>query len=948
MADPIVPAIPQPDAAPPLDPSAPIRDPKALESFYSGQEGQTQTATGGSLTPLTEKALDFISGSPEKFIQENLRPGIPLQVNPPEEAPMQGLMGTFSPWLRFQTARRQTVADQQAYLETQFPGKVRKAANTDDFIIEVADPVTGKPRDVLLNEEKMTVGDLAAIAAKGPELALAIYSAAAAGRGKLMGALPKLVRGGVQLLAGAAGLKAGEAAQQIETRAEQGEPIQPGEVIGEKAREIPGQAGLDVATLGIFKTANLGRRLFQGGPGMFKTDIQRQGSEGIRHLIRTRGQNLELTGGQASGMPLLIFTEAYAAAKPQATAAVKEFEARQLSEIKAMGEALHPAAGTDEEAGNKLLGFLKSNEQAKEDALNKVRQTMTEQEQIALERQLGKVGRVVPDFKPGETGGQLRKGFQDIYQGVKGKVAQAYKDAYAVPGATLPDVPTKTFVDEINALQKRFPTSEGIAWLEQYKKDIPAKEAYRDIVQRRSDLWNKIEESPADRETKDYIHGQLSKAMTDTLDDATKNIINPKFRGLIQKANEIYKTEELPFYQKGLRDVLLKEGVPGSPENIQLLDRFQQSSDLYKRLVNVAGKGSVPHEALKTSIIDGLLTKSGKTAIDPQWIDAAKFADNLQELATNKNTRELFQDVFGNRGRSLLEQARAMSGIQGNLAKDEAEALLKGGAPTATKNRLKHVLDAQNQVDTVEAKRLLKGSIDEINPEELVNRYADKLTEGELTILTRRLQRDAPDLLDQMQDKQIEQILGKAGTYETWNRSSLEKVLNDPKMRPKYETLLGDKLTDLDMFAKALGPIQYAEEVAKGTGQLVKGESIGELSKIFKIDPHSKKNILSRLFEAAPPWIAWKLTAKFLNTGTFRHWAARDFPPGIENMVPVAVASEPFLEDIASSASSPEVVRSLVLSARNYVNRVSKPTEKKEPQAPLKSKQELEKFFQTQ
>lgn len=954
--------------------TAPITDPKALEQFLTipkSQVPEVQTPLTG-LIPQTQKAVESMTGplTSDRFIEQEQRPGIPLQV-----APASGEAWTISPWTRFQTERRQTLADQQKYLETVFgPGKVRKAEKTDDFIIQMPDPETGKPKDVVLNEREITLGDVGALAAHAPEIATSLLGMALAGpaggvlskvpmAGKVLAPIARSAVG--RLFFGAAGQKVGETAQQVETELEQGQKPDVMAIAGQKEKEIPGQFALDTTAAGVFKAVSLARRGLKGGPGMFQGTEQTAGLPAAERLAGKYGQKTTYSAAEASGMPLLAFLEAYAAAKPQSRKIVEQFKRLQLDEQKALSEAISAKAGTDEEAGNKLLDYLGQNQKAKQDALDAVRATMTEQEQRGLMKQLGKISRVSTPFLPSESGATVRSEFQQAFQSVKSDVAQAYKKAYSVPGAMDPDVPTQPIADAIDSLRQAFPTAEGTAWLDTLKKELPAQERYRDIVQRRSDLWNKIQTAPADRSTKDYIFGQLSRAYTDTLDNAATQIKDVRFLTGITAANELYKKAELPFYQKGLADVLLKAGERGAPENIELLDRFSASTDLYRRMASVVGKDSPAMQEIKSSVIDGLLGKTGTHAINPQYVDAKKFVSELQNLAANPKTREMFEDIFGNRAKAIFNEAKTLQGIQGNLPKEEAERFLTGaGVPRAAKMRLKAVLDAQEQLDKVEAKRLLTRSVDEINPEQLVNQYADKLTQSELSALANDLKAHAPAVYQQLQDKTAEQILGKAGTYRTWTQDSLERVIHDPAWEPKYKILLGDKYADLLDFAKTMAPKQWARQAAQGTGMLVKGESIGELAKVFepaKPGSHVKKaNLIERLIGIVPGWLGWKYAAKGITSGAFREWASKDFPAETGDVVlrslvttPIlSLVTTPILEDIAAEVGSPPAVRNMIMAVKGMImavkgaagrNMAARPTENNQPS--ITDKQELERFL---
>lgn len=933
----------------------PITDESELKNFLAIPETQVpsvQTPPDPFL-PKARREVEKIAGSltEEGFREQEQKPGVPLQLHPSE-----GAEWTFDPWVRFQTARRQNVEDQQTYLEGKFgKGNVRKAEKTDDFLIRLPDPKTGKEKDVILNERDITIGDLGAVAAKSPEIALSLITSALGGTIGKASKIPEFIRpvteGLGRLVGGAAGFKLGEAGQQIETELADTGKAKPFDITTQKLKEVPAQTIADAFAAGIFKGFSTLNRLRKGGPGMFQTQVEKEGLPAAERVsVRTGTPKLSYSAGEASGMPLMDYLEAYAGSKPQSAAIRDEFKSAQNKEVQAIYDAITSKAGTDEQAGQSLADFIEKNQAVKQQALDKIRGTMSERESQALTAQLGKTAPVQIPFKASAAGQEFRKQVQDVYQGVKGNVAKAYEDAYAVPGATIPSIPTGRIAAEIDAIAGQFAQYnkvEGVQWLNAYKKTLEPKETYRDIVNRRSDLWNKIEESPADRSTKDFLHGQLSKVMTDTLDDASKSIMNPQFRGLIQKANEIYKKEELPFYQEGIHDILRKAGQRGSPENLELLNRFNQNTDLYRRLREVVGPDSAAVQTIKSSVIDGLLTKSGREAIDPKNIDAATFSKNLEAFAANPKTREMFRDIFGKNADAVRTQSKALAGVQGSIPKEEVERFLaENQGIRSSRLSLLAMKNAQDQLDKVEGARLLKSPTEFVNPEQVANRFMRFYTESELNGLQTRLEKEAPGIAAQLVDKVTEQILGKAGAAKQVTSDSLEKVLTDPEMASKYKEVLGQRYDDLMDLAKALGPRDRAREIGKATGLLIKGESIGELAKPFELGGSKQRPPLPvRLLGIVPGWLGWKMATKAITSGAFREWASQGYPPGWDKSIQAGLITEPFLMDIASSSGSPEIVKNVAMGIRQWANRVSQPEPKKNENPPIRDVEELKKFL---
>lgn len=928
-----------------------ITDENELKQFLAIPESQVPTLDTGPnpLFPRTRRELEKLAGpmTDQGFLEQEQQPGVPLQLYAGED------LSTFSPWTRFQVARRQTAAEQQSYLEKHF-GKenVRKAEKTDDFIIRMNDPKTGKPKDVVLNERDISIGDVGALAAQSPEIALSLLVSALGGGLGSVSKIPEFIRplttGLGRLVGGAAGYKLGQAGQQVETELADTGATKPVAIAGQKLKELPAQTVADAFAAGIFKGFSTLNRLRKGGPGMFQTPVEKEGLPAAQRLAKRTGTSpLSYSAGEASGMPLLDYLEAYAGSKPQSAAIRDQFKAAQRNEVEAIYDAITSKAGTDEQAGENLLQFIQRNQAAKQRALDRIKESMSERESQALTAQLGKLAPLQIPFKPSAAGHEFRNRLQRTWQGIKGKVQQAYQTAYSMPTAMDPDVPTKPIADTIDRLRDSFPTAQGTAWLDTLKKELVPHERYRDLVQRRSDLWDKIETAPSDRSTKDYIFGQLSNAYTELLDAAAGQIKDFRFAVAIKRANEIYKKEELPFYQAGIHDVLRKSGERGSPENLELLKRFE-NTDLYRRLTDVSGRGpGTASEVIRSSVIDGLMSKSGREAIDPKNIDAATFSKNLEAFASNRNTREMFNDIFGNRAADIRKQAKALMGVQGSIPKEELERFL-ATAPTTRGTRLSllSIKNAQDQLDRVEGRRLLKSPTEFVNPEQVANRFLRFYTDSELKGLTGRLETEAPGILDQLRDKVTEQILGKAGAAESITSNSLRNVLADPEMASKYKQVLGPRFDDLMDFSKALGPRDRAREIGKATGLLIKGESIGELAKAF--EPSGAKTgpgLLGRLIGIVPGWLGWKMTTKAITSGAFREWASNGYPPGWDKSIQAGLITEPFLMDIASSTGSPEILQNVAMGIRKWSNRVSQPAAKPIEQPPIQDVEELRKFL---
>lgn len=858
----------------------------------------------------------------KEFYATEKRDDVPLEMR-------SDAIGSVSPWMRFQTERRENTKDQIAYLESKLgPGKARLSKDGKEIIATIPDDANpGKEKDVLLDEKNMTLGDFAALGKHVPGAAGAILAMAATGGSSTLASAPGWIRGLVTILSGSAGQKVGEGLSEAETRLEEGKPMEIGELAKRKVMEIPGQAALDVGTLGMMKGVSLVQRAARGGMGYWETPVQAAGKKAAAELEVKYGTGLSYSAGEASGSPLTIFFEEYAKAKPQARAVWEELKTVQEREKQAIGKAMTAYAGTDEAVGRDLLSVLEVTKARKDSALNAMRETMTASESTALDKLLKKSVPVATDFKPSVAGQSFRDDFQSLFADVKTKVGKAYEDAYASPGAKVANIDTAPLKGVLSRIEKQTQGIQGLGQVLSMAGELRDSVPYQYLVQLRSQLWQRIEEAPADRSVKDFYGTKISSAITELMEDAAKKMPTSDFKNKIQAANSLFKKSELPFRQQDIGDLLMKSGVPGSPDNIEILQRFSSNTDLYKRLVELTGAKSKPVETIKQSVVDGLLSKSGTQALGAKYIDGAQFFNNLQALKTNPKTREMFDDIFGNNGDELLKQSKMLGAIQGTLPKDEVLKLLTDVGMAAKKIRsLKVLNDTEAAISREYTTDLMKSvktgtfNASTVNPEDLINRFLDWGTESEVKSVKAAILKEDPSLMPMLQDKLTEKILGKAGTYETWNRSKLEAIIHDPDMVGKYRAIMGSKFKDLDNFSKALGPIQLSEEIGGQTGMLVKGQTIGKLADVF--DPSKTTKFVAGTMKEVPSWLGWKTASWAITRSPVRKWAGKTWPKEIPRLAEAAVLSEPFLEEMATSDHSPEVVKSVVGGVRAYLKRV--------------------------
>jgi len=916
-----------PDVAPAVKAPITVQDITSSLAPMTNEAAKESLRRYGPATPYVTPNK-FLTPE-ETFIAENQRPGVPLYTRTEQDPEKQEQPFIFtrdfgqtavSPMLRYGVAKREGINEQLKYAQSVLGAEnVRVDKSGHDLIVTLPDKSPGaKPdatKDVKLNEKEMTVGDFAALASHWPEAAGAMLGMALpeVAAPVAMARAGGLVKALTTIFAGATGQKTFEAAKEIGIRKEEGQPPEIGSTLVQKAEQIPGQMALDAVTLGGFKLFNMAQKAIRAPLALWNTPVQLEGKLSNARLADKLGvEPIDYTMGEASGQPLAIMGEAVSQAKPQARAIWEKFLANREAQKQSMGRAMTALSGTDEQVGNDMIAVVRQARAEQDAALATLRETLTAGEAAKLDRALGKSVPMPPgQFLPSERGAVARTGVQDIFNQVKADVGKAY----SIPGMKVADIPTDDLAVNLAKVSKEAEGVPGLAGT--LSLEVPKVASYEQLKNARAMFRQQIEDSPADRTVKDYYAGKVDAAITAKMEDAAKNVRDPAFKAQIDAANKLYRTKQLPFYQSGIADILRKPGVPGSPDNMEILNRFTGNTDLYRRLVDVTGKNSEPVKIVKQSLVDGMLTKSGTQSINSQFVNGGALAENLQALKTNPGTRELFQDVFGKNGDAIIQQARVLGGVQGTIPRAEAEALMAGS------KSVDRVLKAENAIKeeyTTTLMRKIKGGEETniaIDPQQLVNRFLGTATESESKAVKDYISKHDPSLLPMVQDKIVEQILGQA---KKWNRSAIEAVIKDPKMNAKYRQFLGDKFTNVEDFAKALGPIEKAADIAQGTGMLIKGESIGELVEIFdlKVGPGMISKIVAKGASAVPAWMGWKTLTRAILSGPLRSWAANTTASDIPHLVKAAVLSEPVLEELLMNAGGN--ARDYVISARRYLN----------------------------
>lgn len=912
-----------------------------------------------NLAPLTARASEqvMVRGVNERvpteaetFQAENARPGVPLRTRASDQTNYPGLdvalgripTGTVNPMFRFQMERRTGLESQLKYAKSKLGEEnARMSKDGKEIIVTVPNPeVPGEQMDVTVNDRDMTLGDFAALASHIPEFAGAIAGLAAARMGR-----PEGAKGFLNFLkdafGGAVGQETAGGLAEAGTRLQDLEVVNPGEITRNRARQVPVDMGMDALGVGIGTAALKTTRFVQAPFSGSRTALQSEGLEAAARLKSATGIDPTYTTGQASGFTALITGERYIKSTPSGSAAMERMFEQQELDKKAIFDAVASGGGTDEEIGQRLIARLQASRNATEEALQTSKSALEESASTHIAASLKKSSPTAPELTPVQAGEKLRTEVFAKHGEVMKERKTLYDEAYAVPGAQDPIVPTRGITGAIKNIKLPMRTVEkeaeqklvnvrGEAQFETVTTREPVREflhpaveqflstkldpkmPLNEVVQMRDMLWDEINRGEAVKGIPTRQLSQIGRSMTEAIDKGIDDLpTGSELKAKLSKANEFYKREVLKFEEAGIADIFKDIKDPGYRESSQIIERLTQDPDKYLRTMRLLGVTSPGSKTIRAFVRDDLLRRSAYD-YDPARLEASRFISNLRKL--RENTPDIYKDVVGARGDSLLENAALMGTAQGSIALKDAQQALTGKQSIF---QLEDMMRKQKVSDGVEFNQLLKefttGKLDvnTVNPEKMVNTFIDKGTQTEIRSLMDGIRADNPALAKQIERKLTEKILADAGGAKATD-ISIKKLFSDPTLAAKYESVLGPtQLAIVKDIASYLGPIRYAEEVAKGTGALVKGSKIGKFFQAVTDMTKPTKEL--------GDIVKFKLASLVATNPLLRSWVLNTPSDLNVDLVKAVVLSEPFIKALGEDVADDGKLASIVSAIRKML-----------------------------
>ncbi len=885
-----------------------------------------------SATPLSVRAAAVAQGQRSTlqrtpFAERNSAPNVPLDTE------------TGVPnWTYFQTKLNRLKDDQLNYLKGVYGDDNVRLADTGDPIVRVLDSQTGKPKDITLAPEKMTLRDVADVGAHGMEILGGIM---AAKRGDIRGLGPQVYNIGRM----AFGTEAGGAVQDALTRGFQGQDIRPMEIATSRAEAVPIDIGGGLFMTGAGKV--LGKVI---SPFSDPMPAQFNLTEAKARLKAKYGIDLPNTPGELTGSTLLLRSEQFARQKPGSTSAFQNIVDAQDKAIKFVQDILtgRAPAQTAEETGESALEAIgsKLNPLRSEiETLKKgVRTSATEELRGAA---LTATGTELRPAIPKQTIGQaLREAASSIRDAWKKE--SGYEEFFANPLTKAETVPNTSLSEKAADVLKSMPGTDKVTRTpigvldasgnpiirdetgrEVWREFIPervvtrlqrlasspdAKLSLDQLKQMRSEIDDDILLGEAVPGVRNLHLKRVRSMLTDAMNEAVDSFGDPALSTEWKRINKSYAENVPRFEQKGIAEIFHDPQNPNYIGNAKLVDRVTDP-DIYKEYVKFFGKDSPVMQNMQRSIAEDVLGTSSNPLND--FVDGKTFINNLKKLW--RDNPELAIDTFGPNSSKLYgiataetastvgERDRAgmlIKSLNGKVDLGDLQELLRSGNPTAQK--LADLVSAQNRLG-LEYRNSIKKLVAEggplgekIQPSEFVNRFSRQGEPRDIKEIMALLA-DRPDVTEGIRRQTLLDILNRArsvgeglkhefGKVGPLNAKSLEEAMGlvgkDLTQADRYRSILGnDTWRDLMDIGHYLQPREAGKSTFGTAGRLSAGSQIAQLERgsIFKFLDTAAKNFIVANIYAMP------LTRKWVSNVLMT-------PADQATLVSYLVSSTPFVE----------------------------------------------------
>lgn len=911
----------------------------AVEQFLNAPDAPavpaaapSTTAPTNSLLPQTEGVLGLPMGSlgrprtlgqalatagtrqRTEFMRQNTEGAIPLDVE-------TGLSG----WSRLMYEIRDSKESEITALQEKYGAHAVRLSTDGIPIVRVMDTETGKPKDILVDEARITARDLAAVAGAIPEIAGAVggflLGRKLPGIGK-SGGFTGFTRDVAAETAGAAVAGVAEDVA-IETIDPSGK-VNPQRIMEERAKQAAVDATLGTVGVGAMKFFKVLKNPF-GRPKQLQFDAL----QARDYLKGKYGIDVPLTTGEASGNAYLATQEAFLVRQPtgKQVKAIKETQNERILELQ---QKMVGATDTDEAIGKEAIQTIQSELEPLKEAERTAKKQASQAAEGAIRLQTAAATSPAEAPPLDELGKIVRGKVTGLRDAAKTEADRLYGVVKSLPGGTGKVLGADDIADEAADMLRRLPTVEKTTQVptgvvgpsgapilrnqrgeELLKEFVPPNILARlrnlselkgkdaafslgDLQQMRREVYDDIARSEGVPGLGTHYLSEIGDMLTTAIERETLKVGGGPLKNALKAANKHYKEKVIPFNRSGVTELFRRSDEAGFVFDFDVVNRVMTNPGRFQVLKETLGETSPEFSQVKRAVADDILRRS---SLDGKTLNAKALFDNLKHFQDKYSP--ISKDVFGPRMGTLLKLSEELGVAQtSKIGYDELQTILAAGNRFGMMDKLRTVLDAQRAKDAAFKNKILKavGSDDlsesTLQPAEFVTRFLDSANDAEVKQVLGAISSN-PALLDKIRAKTVESLFAKASRpvrpehvarvlggapAERAGSVELTRLLSDPKIK----TILGPLSKDVEELAKLVAAPDWVESEFGKAGMFSIGNAAGTLI---------RKGPLKYTGAVYKDWIV----SKIITSPILRYWASR-IPAKDPGAWQVVLTSAPFMQ----------------------------------------------------
>lgn len=861
-------------------------------------QGQPQGVMGRPMlgaTPATLGQALLTAGQRQRtqLMKENIQGDVALDIQ-------SGLSG----WERLMYEVRGSQEAEVEALQRKYGNEAVRLSTTGVPIVRVMDAETGKPKDILVDENKMTARDLGAVVGAIPEIGGAVLGfiygrKLPMGIGR-MGGLRGFAR---DVVAESAGSALAGAAEDVAIEAVDPSGDVSAANLGRSAEERGKGAVVDAAFnaagLGTLKFFKFLRNPF-GRPGQLQFDA----ITAREYLKKRYGIDVPLTTGEASGNPYLAAQESFLAQQPTGKR-VRAIKEQQNERILQLQEKMTGAVADEEAIGREAIQTIQGSVDPAKQAERAARAGVQATGEAGIRAEVAvATGTAAPTPRIDQLGSKIRTQVTALRDAVKGESDVLYEKVRSLPGGTGKVFPADDLAHDATALLAKLPTRGTVPMEEFAPPDVinrlrqmttmkGQKLSLSDLQQMRRDTYEAIPRAEGVPGRGSHYLGEIADMLTKAIDDGVKAMPTPDLKNALASANKHYKDKVVPFNRVGISDLFRRSDEGGFVFDADVVGRVAADPGKFQVLKETLGASSPEFSQVKRHIADDILRRS---SADGETLDAKSLFSNLKHFH-DKNP-SIAEDVFGARLPELMRHARDLDvGQVQKIGYDELQTILSSKAPMRA--RLGALYKAQQEKDALFKNKLLKDiagdelNVSDVKPGDFVNRFLDAASPQEVKEVLGHLSSN-PKLLDDIRAKTVERVFARSSRpvrpehvakvlggkpAEGSTAVGIAEQLTDPKVR----AILGPTvIKDLEQFAKLAAAPEHVQAEFGRTGMFSVGNAVGTLI---------RKGPLKYLTGTA---IHDAIVSRIITNPLLRRWASQ-IPANDPAAWQVVLTSAPFM-----------------------------------------------------